>query len=63
MTISVCQIYIEPGVSFPFTHLFQTLVGSLLTTHAGPPEAFALQFGEGYDLIFKVHPGSSWVKP
>jgi hypothetical protein len=54
MIISVCQIYIEPGVSFPFTHVFQAFVGSLLTTHTGPQEAFELKFGGGYDLIFNL---------
>jgi hypothetical protein len=53
MRVHIGQIYIEPGVMFPFTHVFQKHLSELLTSHI-PKEAFVIRFGDGYDLIFNV---------
>lgn len=63
MRIHVCQIYVEPGVSFPFTHVFQKHIGDLLTNAAVPKEAFADRFSADYDLIFNLSAKKGLLSP
>lgn len=63
MKISVCQIYIEPGVSFPFSHVFQARVGSILTKSVGPQALFEARYGKEYDLIFNISAKQALVAP
>ncbi len=63
MRIHVGQIYVEPGVAFPFTHVFQKHIGDLLTNAAVPKEAFSDRFGSDYDLIFNLSAKQCLVSP
>jgi len=63
MRIHVGQIYVEPGVAFPFTHVFQKHIGDLLTNAAVQKDAFSDRFGSDYDLIFNLSAKKCLVSP
>jgi len=54
MKIFVGQIYIEPGVEFPFTQHFQLYVGEELSRIADDSPDFTEQYGDDYKLIFRL---------
>jgi hypothetical protein len=54
MKIYVCQIYIEPGVSYPFTHVFQKYLSNLVSEDTSGTEQFREKYGDDYDLVFNV---------
>lgn len=63
MRIHVSQIYIEPGVSFPFTHVFQKYLGGLLTEDTTSTDAFCQRFGNDYSLVFNVSAKHKLTEP
>jgi hypothetical protein len=54
MRIYVSQIYVEPGVSYPFTHVFQKYLSALASEDTNGTEQFSSNYGEDYDLVFNV---------
>jgi len=48
------QIYIEVGVNFPFSHVFQRYLSEEVTNRIVPSPFFLEKFGEGWDLIFRI---------
>ncbi|HKD36361.1 MAG TPA: hypothetical protein VKB78_06155 [Pirellulales bacterium] len=52
MKIEVIQVYITPGVVFPFTHYFQRRVNEALTSLVQPSAEFIAKYGADYTLIF-----------
>jgi hypothetical protein len=48
------QIYVEPGISFPFTHEFQKFLSQEVTSIVFPSSKFIHDFGEDWDLIFRI---------
>ncbi len=54
MKIYIGQIYIEPKVFYPFSHLFQIWLGEELTKRLKPSKEFIINYGEDFDLIFRV---------
>lgn len=54
MKLFVSQVYIEPGVSFPFTLKFQVFLSRQLTDLVVPSSGFTERFGEDYDLMFRM---------
>jgi hypothetical protein len=48
------QIYIEPGVSFPFSHLFQRRLSAEVTALVEPSSTFLKKYGSDFELIFRI---------
>lgn len=54
MPIYFAQFYIEAGVSFPFSHLFQCRLSDEVTTLIAPSAFFAERYGDDWDLIIRI---------
>ena len=54
MTIHFGQVYVQPGVSFPFTHHFQRRLSEAISALVEPSPTFAKKFGDDYALIFRI---------
>ena len=54
MNISVGQIYIEPGVNFPFSHLMQVWLGQQLSALASPTADFVNAYGIDFSLVIRI---------
>lgn len=63
MNIYVSQIYIEVGVNYPFSHLFQIHLGKELTKRITPSDAFVNLYGEDFDLIFRMSAKADLKQP
>src|SRR5438132_14279232 len=48
------QIYIGPGVSFPFSHHFQRRLSHEVTALVEPSEKFIKKFGREFELMFRI---------
>ena len=48
------QIYIEPGVSFPFSHHFQRRLSQEVTALVKPSANFLKNYGEDFELMFRI---------
>lgn len=54
MKLFVGQVYIQPGVRFSFSHLFQKWIGEKLTELIVPSDSFLDKYPGGYDVIFRL---------
>ncbi len=54
MNVDIGQLYIEPGVNFPFSHHMQVLVSEQLSEIAKPTLGFSRRYGESFDLIIRL---------
>ncbi|HAH46549.1 hypothetical protein [Gimesia sp.] len=54
MNIYVAQIYIEAGVNYPFSHLFQVFFGKELTKRINPSGIFIKKYASDFDLMFRM---------
>lgn len=54
MRVFFGQIYIEPGIKFPFSHELQKYLGTTATAMILSSSAFATRFGEDWDLIIRI---------
>jgi len=54
MRIYFGQIYIEAGVSFPFSHIFQHRLSEEVTALATPSPLFVKKYGDDWDLMFRI---------
>lgn len=54
MKIFFGQIYVDPGVKFTFTHRFQKFIGGEISSIVKPSDKFINEYGEDFDLIFRV---------
>src|SRR4051812_3762329 len=54
MTIHFGQIYVQPGVSLPFTHRFQLRLSEAISALVEPSPAFAEKYGSDYELMFRI---------
>lgn len=48
------QFYIEPGVDFPFSHLFQRRLSREMTELVEPSAKFLKKCGNDFDVMFSV---------
>lgn len=48
------QVYIEPGVDFPFSHLFQQRLSREVTELVEPSAKFLKKCGSDFDVMFNV---------
>jgi len=54
MKVHFGQIYIEPGVSFPFSHLFQRRLSEEVTALVESSPSFVRNYGNDFELMFRV---------
>lgn len=54
MNISFVQIYIKPGISFPFSYVMQQWLGEQVSSLAGSALAFSKKYGPDFDLGFNI---------
>jgi hypothetical protein len=54
MHVHFRQIYIEPGVSFPFSHHFQNRLAKTITSMIAPSAKYLEKYGGDFDLTFNV---------
>jgi hypothetical protein len=54
MKIHFGQIYIEPGVTFPFSILFQRRLSDEVTALIAPSALFTQRYGDDWELMFRV---------
>jgi hypothetical protein len=54
MRIYVGQIYIEPGVWYPFTQEFQEYLSELATQDTTGTERFCGKYGDDFDIVFNI---------
>jgi hypothetical protein len=54
MKIYIGQIYIQVGISFPFSHLFQSFLGTKITELVEPSPKFIKLHGEDYCLGIRI---------
>jgi hypothetical protein len=54
MKVYFGQIYIEPGVAFGFTHLFQAYLSREITALVEPSVEFINKYGRDYNLMFNI---------
>jgi hypothetical protein len=63
MRIYVSQIYIEPGVAFPFKHRFQKFLSATLSDVVQVSPLFNERYGPDYDLMFRMSAKSCLAVP
>ncbi len=54
MKIHFGQIYIEPGVFFPFSCLFQRLLSDEVSALLEPSTKFIQRYGADWELVFRI---------
>jgi hypothetical protein len=54
MNVYFTQIYIEPGVRFPFSHHFQRYLSKEITALVSPSPLFLARYGSDFRLHFNV---------
>src|SRR5262245_13769688 len=54
MQVHFTQIYIEPGVSFPFSHHFQNRISEEVTSLVTPSADFLEKFGSDLNLVLNI---------
>jgi hypothetical protein len=54
MMVHFGQIYIEPGVHFPFSHHFQRRLSEEITALVEPSAVFRKKYGNDFGLTFNV---------
>ncbi len=54
MKIHVAQIYVEPGTSFPFSHLWQRWMSAELSARAVPSKKFVTKYGDDFELMIRI---------
>ena len=50
MKVYVTQVYVEPGVNFPFSHIMQGWLADELTSLADPRDEFERKYGSDFNL-------------
>jgi hypothetical protein len=54
MMVSIGQVYIKPGVNFPFSHLMQIWVSEELSSVADDCAEFQKKYGREFELIVRI---------
>lgn len=54
MKVHFGQIYIQPGVTFPFSHRFQKRFADDITSQVTPSTTFATKYGDDWDMIIRI---------
>ena len=54
MKIGVSQVYIEVGVNFTFSHLWQIWISEQLSSLTLPSAKFLAKYGDDFELIIRI---------
>ncbi len=54
MKVYFSQIYIKPGVNFPFSHQFQAHLSEAITGLVKLSAQFAYKYGDDFNVIFRI---------
>ena len=54
MNIYFSQIYIQEGVTFPFSHIFQKFLSEKITRLVASSDYFNKNYGADWDIIFRI---------
>ena len=54
MKVHFGQIYIEPGVTFPFSHHLQRRLSTEITSLITTSETFTAKYGADWQLMFRI---------
>lgn len=54
MKVYFGQIYVEPGVSYQFTHHFQQWLGQFVSVHVCASPEFISSYGMDYSLMIRI---------
>ncbi len=54
MKIYFGQIYVEPGVEFPFSHFLQLRLSEEASALIKTPDPFTKKFGDDWSLMFRI---------
>ncbi len=54
MKVYFGQIYVEPGIVFPFSHLFQRRLSREVTSRVKPSMTFVEKYGIDWELMFRI---------
>ena len=63
MKIFIGQVYIRPGINYPFSCYFQKWLGEELTKLVKPSEFFIKTYSDEYSLIFRMSAKSEIIEP
>lgn len=63
MKIHVSQFYLEAGAAYSLSYRFQIFVSEELTHRVEPSEKFVSEYGEDFELIFRVSAKSTLTAP
>jgi len=63
MNIFFSQIYIRPGIDYPFSHLFQKWLSARITELVQPSAQFIKTYGVDYELIFNISAKAEILEP
>ncbi|MBP7370758.1 MAG: hypothetical protein KA902_04895 [Arenimonas sp.] len=54
MRVFVSQIYIQPGVNYPFSCDFQKWIGNEITERVEPSCVFLKKYSEDFEILFRM---------
>src|SRR5262252_8362153 len=54
MKVHFGQIYVEPGITFPFSLHFQRRLSDEVSALLAPSAKFIQQYGENWELMFRI---------
>jgi hypothetical protein len=54
MKVHFGQVYIHPGVAFPFSHYFQLYLSREITNLVSASAKFVKKYGSGFELMFNI---------
>jgi hypothetical protein len=63
MNIYATQIYIEAGINYPFSHIWQRFMFRQLTLRVQPSKKFCQTYGDDFDLTFNISSKSAIERP
>jgi len=63
MKIFVSQIYVEVGVSYPFSHRFQKYLSEELSKRISASDTFVREYAEDFDVVFNVSAKADIMQP
>lgn len=54
MNVHVGQVYVKPGIGFPFSHLMQRWLSNKLSSLSTPSPDFVQKYGADFDLVIRI---------
>lgn len=63
MKIHIGQFYLEVGAAYSLSYRFQGFLGEELSSRVEPSEKFIAEYGEDYELMFRISAKSGLTAP